>query len=415
MKPRAGLIALFAADTISAAGTRISLVAIPWLVLITTGSPAKMGIAAATEMFPYVLAGVLAAPVADRFGLRRTIITANLGSAVALFAIASQRSIAFPVLLVLVAIAGGLRGIDDRSKNVLIRPIAQAAGLPAIRQTAIYEGLTRGASLVGLPLGGLLIYWFGAPTAIAIDGASFAVCAALVAIWVRLPAKPPPAGAEPAREGYFTALAGGFRYLRKDRLIFGLILMTMASNLFAQASTGVFIPLWVKEVLNSPAALGLVSASFAAGAILGNIGFTIMATKLPRYMIFVAGFIVGGAPRLLILGLSHDLALVLTVTFLAGVAGSSVNPIIGAMLYERVPAQLQTRVFGLAAAVSFIGIPLGGLLGGWAVDGFGLDTAILVAGVLLLAVSLVPLLYPRGWRALDTKPVTPALDPTPAG
>ena len=57
------------------------MVAIPWLVLITTGSPAKMGLVAGAEMLPYVVSGVLAAPLADRFGLRRTSIVTDLGSA----------------------------------------------------------------------------------------------------------------------------------------------------------------------------------------------------------------------------------------------------------------------------------------------------------------------------------------------
>ncbi|MGH3748642.1 MAG: MFS transporter, partial [Micromonosporaceae bacterium] len=55
MSARAGLVALFVADVISSLGSKISLVAIPWLVLTSTGSPAKMGLVAAAEMLPYML------------------------------------------------------------------------------------------------------------------------------------------------------------------------------------------------------------------------------------------------------------------------------------------------------------------------------------------------------------------------
>src|SRR5262249_17731136 len=104
---------------------------------------------------------------------------------------------------------------------------------------------------------------------------------------------------------------------------------------------------------------------------------------------------------LLILGSSQELVLVLVVTFLSGIAMASVNPIFGTALYERIPPELQTRVFGLVAAVCFSGLPLGGILAGWSVPAFGLTSAILIAGGLCLVVSLIPLFGYRSWRRLD--------------
>ncbi len=40
MRPVAGLVDLLVADMLSAVGSRITMVAIPWLVLVTTGSAA---------------------------------------------------------------------------------------------------------------------------------------------------------------------------------------------------------------------------------------------------------------------------------------------------------------------------------------------------------------------------------------
>ena len=75
-------------------------------------------------------------------------------------------------------------------------------------------------------------------------------------------------------------------------------------NVFNQAGTAVFVPLWVEQVLNSPAALGLLFGGFAAGALLGNVIFTVLGPRLPQYGSFVIGAAVGGAPRLFTLGLS---------------------------------------------------------------------------------------------------------------
>jgi MFS family permease len=394
---RAGLIALFSADVLSVLGDRVSMVAIPWLVLTTTGSPAKMGLVAGAEMLPYVVSGVLAAPLADRFGLRRTSIVTDLGSAVAMLAIVLTPGSPFGLLCLMVAVAGALRGCGDRVKHVMLKPMADAAGVKMIRVTSSYEGFTRTATLIGAPLGGLLISWIGPNKAITVDAISFVVCAALIGFLVRLPAVTPqddvPA---PVREPYFQALRGGFSYLRKDQLLLGMIVMIFFLNVFNQASTAVFVPLWVEQVLKSPAALGLLFGGFAAGALLGNVIFTVLGPRLPQYSAFVIGAAIGGAPRLFTLGLSHHLWLVITVSFCCGVANAAVNPVMGVTLYERVPAELQTRVFGVTGAIAFIGIPIGGVLAGWSAATFGLRPAVIGSGVVLLLVTLVPVY--RWWR-----------------
>jgi len=69
------------------------------------------------------------------------------------------------------------------------------------------------------------------------------------------------------------------------------------------------------------------------------------------------------------------------------VAISPAAPIAFAFLYERVPTELQTRVFGLVAGICITGFPLGGLLAGWAASGLGLSAALIVAGFTCLALT----------------------------
>ncbi len=64
--PGRPLVGLLTAEGISIAGSRMSLVALPWFVLATTGSPLRTGVVAFAEMLPYVVSAVLAAPLVDR-------------------------------------------------------------------------------------------------------------------------------------------------------------------------------------------------------------------------------------------------------------------------------------------------------------------------------------------------------------
>jgi MFS family permease len=401
--PRAGLAALITASAISALGSRVSMVAIPWLVLTTTGDPKQMGLVIAAQMIPYLLSGVFGTPVAERFGVRSSAITADFVSCVTTAVIAAAAHLGLPVILAMVAVAGAVRGAGDRTKNVLLRPMAESAGMTTSRMTAVHNGLGNGATLIGAPIGGLLVFWLGAQGAIWVDAASYVVSALIVLALVHPPAELMPAK-KSAPEPYLVALRGGARHLSRDRLLLGMLAMTFFANAVNQAHTALFVPLWVEEVLHTPAALGTVLGAFAAGAVVGNLVFIGLAPKLPPVLTFTICLAISGAPRLVVLGLSSDLVLVLVVTFVCGFAVAAVNPILGVLLYDRVPVDMQTRVFGLVATVSFAGYPVGGLLGGWAVTGFGLTAAVLLGAGVYLVATLVPLLRYRSAAAVPAEP-----------
>jgi MFS family permease len=71
------------ANVVSLAGTRLSMVALPWFVLTTTGSAAKTGLVGFAEMLPYVVAKAAGGPVIDRVGARKVSVIADIASVVA--------------------------------------------------------------------------------------------------------------------------------------------------------------------------------------------------------------------------------------------------------------------------------------------------------------------------------------------
>lgn len=396
----ARLAALIAASGISTIGSRMTFIAIPWLVLETTGSPTKMGIIAGAEMLPYVLASALGGPAADRIGHRRTAIVSNIASAGALCAIAFGAAFGFWPLAALVFFAGGLRGFSDNSRKVMVPPLAKEKGFALARIVAIFDGMNRLSMMIGAAIGGVLIALTSAKVALLVDAATFAVAGLIVALAV-------PRGftvARPAKEPYFKAVAGGFVHVWKDKVAFGMLAMLFFINVFNQASGVVFIPLWADNVTSSATAVGLVLGALGLGAVVGSIAFTIVATKVSRYATLTIAFLIGGPPRFLVLGVSDDLALVLAVTFLSGTAVAAVNPIVGVSFLDRTPDQLWPRVQGLMVAVAWAGIPVGGLLAGWAAQAMGLDAALVLTSVLYLLVALVPVVGFRTWRGLNQAP-----------
>src|SRR5690348_13906155 len=86
-RDRRPFFALMAANAISQVGHMMTSVAVPWLVLETTGSAARVGFTGAALAIGSVVPAILGGPVVDRLGLRRSSIAADLVSGVTVAAI----------------------------------------------------------------------------------------------------------------------------------------------------------------------------------------------------------------------------------------------------------------------------------------------------------------------------------------
>jgi MFS family permease len=400
---RRGLAGLLAAVGISAAGTRMSLLALPWFVLSNTGSPTLTGLVATVELTPYVTVQALGGPAVDRLGAWRTAIGCDVGAGLLVGLIPALHVtglLTTPVLLVLVALAGALRGAGDAGREVMLPGVGEQAGTPLERCAGLYDGVNRGAGLIGAPLAGVLIGLTDAVNVLALDAATFILSAVLVASSVPRSAQPaaPPQEDEPV--GYLASLREGFAFLRGDRLLLGIGAMVLITNMLDQANASVLTPVWAREVAHSAVALGLISGTFALGAVLGNGVITWLGPRLPRRWTYAVGFLMTGGPRLLTLALASSVSPVLCVNLVAGFGAGGINPILGAAQYRRIPRHLQVRVMGTVNAAAWAGMPVGGLLAGALVESAGLRATLAAAAAVYFATTLAPFVFPA-WRGMD--------------
>lgn len=402
-------------ETISLTGTRVSMVALPLFVLAESGSAWRTGLVALAEMLPLVVLKVLGGPIIDRIGARRVAVTCDLASVLVIGAIPLLHEagmLSFGAFLALVAVAGGLRGPSDGAKHAMVPALVAEAGVPMERATGLHSTVERTSSMLGAALAGLLVAAVGPTTALLIDALSFGVAAAVLA-WATVPMQPTaPANAPgtPA-EPYGRQLKEGWDFLRRDRILVVITLMIAMTNLLDLAWSSVLVPVWGTESAGDGSAatrVGLLFAVFSGTSALGAVCAAAWATRLPRYATYVGAFLVCGAPRFLVFALDSPLVAVLVVVGLGGFTSGFLNPVIGAVIFERIPAHLVGRVSSLTTACCFALMPLGGLVGGALVSVGGLRTAMLVCGIAYGVVTLLPALDPR-WREID-RPTAPADD-----
>ena len=414
MTTRRPLYGWLTAEAISLTGTRVSMIALPWLVLTTTGSATKTGLVALAEMLPLVLLKVLAGPVIDRVGARRVAITCDLLSVLAVGAIPLLHEagwLPFPVFLLLVAIAGALRGPSDGAKAAMTPAVVAEAGVPMERATGLHSTIERTAGLIGAAFAGGLVAWIGAADALVVDAVSFGLAAAVLAWSTRAMGRPVTHDEVDDPTPYAARLREGWTFLRGDRVLLGITFMVALTNLFDLAYASVLVPVWAERTTGSAATVGLVFATFGGAAAIGALCAAAWGARLPRYKTYLIAFLVCGAPRYVVFALDVPMWTVLGVCAAGGFASGFLNPILGAVIYERIPDRLMGRVTSLNTAMCFALMPFGGLLGGLLVAGVGLSPALVIVGAAYFLVTMLPAVDPH-WREIDIRP-QPAPDRTP--
>lgn len=418
VRSRRPLAGLLTAAGVSTLGTRMSFLAVPWLVLSTTRSPALTGLVSFAEMAPYVAVHGLGGPVIDRAGARRTSVGTDIVAACAMGAVpvlGLLHALPVPALAVLVAVAGAARGGGDSARDVLVPGAKDFAQTSIERASGLYDGVSRLAALTGLPIAGVLVAVMPAADVLALDAGTFALSAVTVAALVPVAAQPQhhPHNAGGAPAGYLDSLREGFAFLARDRLLLAIAAMVLVTNFVDQASGAVLMPVWAHDIVRSSVALGLVGGAFSLGAVAGNAITTVLAGRLPRRWAYAAGFFAAGAPRLVAMALLSGISPVLAITFAAGLGAGGINPILGAVEYRRVPRHLQARVLGAIGASAWAGIPVGSLAGGILVSLAGDRFALLAAAAVYAAATVPPFIFPV-WRQMDTAPEPPVPAPPAA-
>ncbi|ARF64641.1 MULTISPECIES: MFS transporter [Streptomyces] len=404
LRPLAGVLAAIAA---SVTGTRISLIALPWFVLVTTGSATLTGLVAFCEMAPYVLVKALAGPLVDRTGPRTVSWTTDLASAASAAAIPVLHTLdllSFPILLGLVAAIGAARGPGDLAKEVMVPEAAERAGTPLERAMGLSGVIERLASTIGPAAGGALVALLGPMTGLIVNAGCFVLGSLIVAIALPRgtgrPVVDSSAPADAREPGYWRRFGEGLTFLRRDPLLLTVIVMVGITNLLDAAISTLLVPVWAGASGHGPAAIGLISTTMGAAAVGGSLIASMAAHRIPRRLVVLGGFLLAGAPRFLVLALDAPLSSVLAVFAVSGFGAGFINPVLGAVLVERVPRGMLGRVNALGDSLAWSGIPLGGLLAGAAVTAAGLTPVLLVCGAAYLLTTTLSGLRPE-WREMD--------------
>jgi MFS family permease len=344
-----------------------------------SGSPLAVSAFFLALFGPVVALGGVAGRVTDRFENTRLLWIASLVQAAVVAAMALTPD-SLAAILVLTAALGAGNAIAQPAEFALVPAAAgphvgEANGLV---ETARYAGAT-GGPLVGglLAAAGLL------EVALLLDAATFAA----VALAARLiHARREPRAAARLDGGARDGLA----YLTADRVLRVTLVGAVAALLFFSMSITAEV-FYVTDVLEAgDVAYGVLMASWTLGMVAGAVG---VARRIPPAALAaaaLAGVAVQG------LGIAAAAASgVLWAAFvgftLGGIAHGMKNVLLRTLIHERVPDAVRGRAFAVYNAARN-GAELGALgAGGVLIGAIGAQPALLLSGVIPLAIGVAAL------------------------
>ncbi|MGI8855935.1 MAG: MFS transporter [Thermomicrobiales bacterium] len=406
---RVPITGLLASNIVSLIGSMLTLIALPWFVLQTTGSAAKTGLTGFFVALPFFVSGIFGGTLVDRLGYKRSSVIADIVSGVGIALVPLLYytvGLAFWQLLALVFLGNLLAVPGLTARRALLPELASAAGWRLERVNASFEGAQYIALLLGPPIAGLLIALFGASRVLWLDAASFFISAVAVALAIP---RAITGAHRAATGGYRDELVAGLRFLRNDRVLLALAISVALSNLISSPYFGVVLPVFAKRTYDSATALGIIVAAMGGGSVIGAVIYGAVGHRLSRRLLWIGGFILNALP-MAIITVTHSLPVIVVVLAVGGIASGPLNPLLVTIRHERIPVAMRGRVFSTFSAIASGTQPLGLLVVGNLLDRIGLGTTVLAIAVGELAVGVGLLFVP----ALRTLGAPSSAHPEPA-
>ncbi len=324
---------------VSAIGSQITTVAIPFQLYELTHSTLLVGLLAIAAVVPLLTVPLYAGAVADAVDRRRVLLLSDIALVLVSAGLLVNAVLPNPrvwFLFVAEALSTAAYGFQRPARDSLMPRLVGPEHLTAA--LAVDDVFFSLARVAGPASGGLLIAAIGLAGAYAVDIASFAF--SLVAIWL-LPALPP---APEAMRASFRAIVDGFRYVRARPALLGTFLVDSNAMFFGMPAA--LFPAFAEELGGGAGTVGFLYAAPYAGALAASV----LSGWLPHVRrqglgVYLAVAVWGIAIALF--GLANTVWFALLMLALAGAADYVSAVLRSTILLITTPDHLRGRISGI--------------------------------------------------------------------
>ena len=359
---------LWGSQTVSALGTAMTEYALVIWVYEQEGTASSVTLLTICIFLPTILFRFVGGALADRWDKKRIMLIADLvaacgtGVVLALHACSALRVWTLYGIDALLSLMNAVQEPASFVATSLLVPkehYARVSGLQSFSGAAV--------GILAPALGALLLSFGGLDAVLICDLGTFFIAFFVLLLRIRIPKTE--RTRKEAETPFLRSCTEGFRWLGAHREVLFITLFLTVVNLLAKlGDDGMIAPFVLARTGNDVGALGAVQSCTAVGVLLGSLLVTAMkpVKNKPKLIFLTCAVVFTGN---IVLSLSQRpwiwCAAVLYSYLAAAVMGANLT----AYVRERVPIEVQGRVFSAKDTLQNGAIPLGLFLGGVLADG----------------------------------------------
>lgn len=376
------LLGLVTAELVSLTGSAMTFVALPWFVLVTTGSTAKLGWVMAAQMLPIALFGIPAGSLVARIGAKRAMLVSDAARGpimVVLPILQWTGHLSFPAVLAIAFAAGCFTAPYFSSARIVVPEVVGDDERAVAEVNAILGGANQLTQIAGPVLAGVLIAATSPATVLVVDACTYVFSFLAIATFVR-------AGKRVQGTEESKGVFAGLRYLFRDPLLGPLLVAACVLNLVALGML-VAINALAYFQYSSAHVAGFLFGAFGVGSLIGALVAQQLVRRVDLLKLAAFGIVLMPLP-LWALSTTIPWPAALVVFGAFALFGGLVNPPILGILTTRPPEALRPKVMAAVMTIATGAGPLGFLGAGEALRYVSLRVLFMVIAALLTVSSL---------------------------
>ncbi len=358
---------MWASQLASQIGSSMSSFAMTLYILERSGSAMLSGLLSISFYIPFSLASFFSGVFADRYPKKRTIqicdLAAAAGSLLILVLLLGAKLEIWQMLVmnIINGISNAFQNpASETAMNRLIPPrhIQKTSGLRALSWSlnTFFHPLLASALYPLIHLQGILV----------VDLATFICAFTVLQFFICIP-EPAKAAKADLKSSWFKELKEGLYWLKKHKVISGLIVFMAAVNFNASAFDNA-LPVYLLGLSGNTWLVGLVSSAAGAAMILSSLAASFLPAPENRIRVIVLSMMISLTSDNFLMPFVHSAAALVFAQFLGYLPVPLLNANLTAIFQTEVPDSMQGRVYSCRNAIQFLTIPLGTLFSGWMID-----------------------------------------------
>ena len=368
---------LFLGNTISLIGFGFNLVGISWLVLEVTGSELALGKIMAMATVPGVVLALFAGIIIDKVNRKWLLVVLDLfrmvvvGTFVILLV---QDRFSMNALFITVLLMGTGSSLFWPTAQAFVQELVSAKDY--FHANALLSASYQAGSILGAGIGGVVVHFYGVPTALAFNALTHLISALLISA--------APFTRQVVHhevESMWQSVSKGFIYFKEKVGVLILGFTTILADVAIWGALSVLTITISKEVfLAGSLGYGLMEGFYGVGALISTVAVGYMTRFLGRGRALLLCYVVAGVMCLLA-PIAISIYLAGVAYFFMGLHNNAARICIRTIFMEQIPNKIMGRVQTILGVYTRLLVVASALSAGWITENLSVNTGMIFTAI----------------------------------